>query len=669
MKKVALLIFLLTLNHSFYSQTLAKEITGTVNSYQNKPLKDVNITILGTFISTKTDEMGQYSINASINDQIQYSYNGFRTVTILVEDVTNILNIEMDNYVNQLDRTITDTLKVSSTSSKSRIISGVITYLNEPISDVNIIIEGTTKGTKTNKRGYYSISANIRDLLQFSHVAFKTVNIMIEDITKELNIEMITHANELDEVVIIAKTTEGKVLKMSKKAEQELSTSRGIIDPKRAGFAVGFIDGEEISNAYPNIQEALRGKISGYVYDIVTGQSFLRGVGMSINQEYPAAWEVDGVFTPNPPINLDLSQIVNVYILKSLAATNKYGSQANGGIIVINTKSGNLYKNNAIKNATNQFANKNLYNNDAIDISKVNFIQNPYSKILESFNDKQVAFNYYNETLTNEIKAYYNHIAIAQTFTIFYKDPELGQNILSEISKKYGNNPEILKALAYQMQANGKNINAVKIYENIFQLRPKYAQSYRDLANAYLETDQFKKSWRLFMVYLMQGYNINNPIGEIIYNEMEYLYYIRKDRAEIKEQFVPKSKNFNDFKLDMRIVFEWNTSEAEFELEFVGPDQRSYVFDHSLTYDEDLITDEKLKGYSSKEFIIDKMGEGDWLINLTYNGNKKNEPTYFKITQYFNWGSPNQRKIVKVYELTPDLNQKLQLLKLNNNLL
>ncbi|MEZ4781739.1 MAG: hypothetical protein R2816_09295 [Flavobacteriaceae bacterium] len=31
------------------------------------------------------------------------------------------------------------------------------------------------------------------------------------------------------------------------------------------------------------------------------------------------------------------------------------------------------------------------------------------------------------------------------------------------------------------------------------------------------------------------------------------------------------------------IILEWNSSEAEFDLEFVNPELRSYVFEHTLS--------------------------------------------------------------------------------------
>jgi hypothetical protein len=68
----------------------------------------VNITIKGTSKGTKTNDKGEYNLQANVGDHIQYSYVGFETVTIMIEDVTSILNIEMDNYVTKLDEVVVE---------------------------------------------------------------------------------------------------------------------------------------------------------------------------------------------------------------------------------------------------------------------------------------------------------------------------------------------------------------------------------------------------------------------------------------------------------------------------------------------------------------------------------------------------------------------------------
>jgi uncharacterized protein YfaP (DUF2135 family) len=148
---------------------------------------------------------------------------------------------------------------------------------------------------------------------------------------------------------------------------------------------------------------------------------------------------------------------------------------------------------------------------------------------------------------------------------------------------------------------------------------------------------------------------------------MEWLHYQRANQTKIKQKFIPINETAKDFQRDIRMVFEWNTSEAEFELEFVSPDKRAYSFDHSLAANNELIIDEKKIGYTSKMFEIEDLGSGDWLINLIYKGNKKNFPSFFKLTTFYNWGKPDEKKVVKIYKLEIQ-NQKAALIRFNKEM-
>ena len=197
-------------------------------------------------------------------------------------------------------------------------------------------------------------------------------------------------------------------------------------------------------------------------------------------------------------------------------------------------------------------------------------------------------------------------------------------------------------------------------------IRLKHAQSFRDLANAFTHTNEYKSAWKIYLYYLKKGFKIKeNGIGEIFNTEMQAIYVQRKKKDNIKEKLAFKN---NDSLIgnDVRMVFEWNTSEAEFIFEFVNPNKQSFKVNHTLSENSLQILDEKLIGYNSKEFLIEKVGTGDWIINLTYLGNKKYIPTFLKATTYYNWGKPNQREEIKVHELTLK-NVKAKLLSLNTN--
>ena len=64
----------------------------------------------------------------------------------------------------------------------------------------------------------------------------------------------------------------------------------------------------------------------------------IRGGSQSINYNAYAVYDVDGLIYTDYPGFIDPQQIKSITILRSLAATNKYGGIARGGAIVIRLK-------------------------------------------------------------------------------------------------------------------------------------------------------------------------------------------------------------------------------------------------------------------------------------------------------------------------------------------
>jgi hypothetical protein len=802
---------------TFSSSSLIKDISGKV-THLLAPIPNVNITIKGTSKGTKTNDKGEYHIQANVGDILEYSHVSYTTVAIMIEDVTATLNIELQDKDNKLDEVVVkarvdqkaleyekkmnvdlktsfgtfnpkksgfsinyipgsdlnqaalsiaealngkaagltligtelffqndpfrraiyvvDGQEINSPSlinlndiedvyavtiknliiirtansfdvlaekkqdvaeqyqnqnyynndavttndeamfSSANIttkqpkyivtknIHGKVTYLDAPMPLVNIKIVGKYTGVKTSPDGTYNLEANVGDIIQYSHIGFATVSIIVEDITEVLNIEMVLHENELETVVVTADGKLGITAERAKKAEESFETSRGKIDPKKVGYAMSFVDGEDIKPIYKSLTEALNGKTAGVRID-ESGKLIVKPISSINTPKYPL-WDVDGNIYDEEPPTINVDNVKSVRIIKTLAGTNRYGSAGAGGVIVVQTKNGDFNPQDAKRNKiAEQYTNKDYYANDALQVNLEDLNANAYADAIEAFNNKQKAFIYYDQTLKDNLKNYSDHISIAQKFISFYSDKNIAHEILYKLSLSYHNNPEILKVIAYHLQAFSLKRDAINVYKQLYTLRPKYVQSYRDLANAFMENNQYKKAWRLYMSYLMQGNDVSGEgIGQLLYNEMEWLYFNRSYQTDIKERFVPKSDGIKDFRNDVRIVFEWNTSEAEFDLEFVNPEKRAYSFKHSLADNQELITSEKQKGYASKEFFIDDIGNGEWLINISYKGNKKPEPTYFKVTKYYNWSKSNQTLDITVYKFQ-NQREKMQLMKLN----
>ena len=549
---------------------------------------------------------------------------------------------------------------LSAQKKKYKNISGKVTYLSVALPNVNIIVNNNEQGTESDEKGNYLIKANIGDIITYSYVGFETITILIEDITSVLNIEMVVKANDLDEIVIKSTNKESEY----NKSKQNFSTSKGIVNQEAAGYSVVYVGGNKIDLIYASLTEALDGRVAGVRLDPSTGKLAIR-TKTSIFYDAAVLWDVDGViFTDEPPINF--ASIENIFILKSLAATNLYGSMGAGGVIVITTKNGALTNDIEQKKIiAEQYTNKIIYNNDAVVISEEKMWNSNQNAVLKRFNNKQKALDYYENNIKFQTESYSESIKIARLFNGYYNDREISINILNELLIKYQKNPEIVKAIAYQIDELNAKLEAENIYKKVFTLRPNYAQSYRDLANAYIKNNKFKRAWRMYMSYMLQQKSgSEQKINKLLFNEMEWLYYNRKNQAGIKESFVPNN-TISEFRKDIRLVFEWNTSEAEFNLEFVNPSKQSFVFEHNLISNKELIENEKKIGYSSKEFFIDDLGTGEWLINITYLGNKKPEPTFFKVTIYKHWGSPNQSEDINIFNFEKE-RDKFQLFKLKN---
>ena len=72
-----------------------------------------------------------------------------------------------------------------------------------------------------------------------------------------------------------------------------------------------------------------------------TPKIIIRGGSLSMNNQAYAVYDVDGILYTECPTFIDPQQIKSMTILRSLAATNRYGGVARGGAIIIKLKSNN----------------------------------------------------------------------------------------------------------------------------------------------------------------------------------------------------------------------------------------------------------------------------------------------------------------------------------------
>ncbi len=126
MKKVFSLLFLLFCSIVTWSQ---QEVSGVVTGASDGiPIPGVNVIIEGTSVGTTTDFDGKYSISVEQGNKLVFSYVGFKTQSIAIEDQTTI-NVSLEDDVQSLDEIVV----VGYGGQKKADLTGAITTVKSDI--------------------------------------------------------------------------------------------------------------------------------------------------------------------------------------------------------------------------------------------------------------------------------------------------------------------------------------------------------------------------------------------------------------------------------------------------------------------------------------------------------------------------------------------------------
>lgn len=537
-------------------------------------------------------------------------------------------------------------------------ISGYVTDMGVPLKGVKVAIKNSENIVATNEMGFYAIKAAPMQTLVFSYIGMQSTEIIIEDVTTTLNIKMKPKVTDLDAIALKGKSRDEELWSEDLGPDgkpKRIPTAFGTI--RTAGGATTYIDESMLGPGAIDLAYALNGKVPGA--SLKNGNLYLRA-GASSFTEIPVIWDVDGIIYDEVP-PLSVTEVKDMVVLRSLSLTNRYAGKGKGGVVVVRTKA--AYEAARQKRAMEIYNKKHEYKSDAIAYRDIAIPDKDYLTLIKEATTNEDALSLYQgfeESRDNDPQFY---VDVAQ---YFYKnvDKHFADEVLQDMLKKFEENPEALKTLAYTYDDLNFSSKALEVYKKIFRLRPKYAQSYRDLAQAFAQDEIYDKAWLMYMGYINKTDSLTGEgIDAVAYREMEHLFINHNEEIEANSKFQVMGDPDN-LGYDIRIVFEWNTSEAEFDIEFINPDNQTFAFNHTMSENNERMKEEKLKGYSTEEFLIGDLGDGQWLINAEYYGNKKPSPTYLKVTTYYNWQSPDQRKKVDVFKLEQE-DVKMQLAQLN----
>ena len=190
---------------------------------------------------------------------------------------------------------------------------------NQGIPGVYILIKGTGQGAVTGSDGTYNITVrSAEDVLVFRFLGYITQEIAVNNRTI-IDVVLVPEITTLESVVVMG---------YSSKKRSEITS------------AVTTLSSDKLMDVTTNdIGTMLQGKVSGIQVinssgaPGATSEIRIRGIS-SFSAPQGPLYVVDGIIGGT----FDPNDVETITVLKDAGATGMYGSQANGGVVVVTTK-------------------------------------------------------------------------------------------------------------------------------------------------------------------------------------------------------------------------------------------------------------------------------------------------------------------------------------------
>jgi len=549
-------------------------------------------------------------------------------------------------------------------SGNGLLIKGKVYINNTPAPDVVISVKGISNAIRSLADGSFSIKAQPGDSLLISSRANSTYKVIPIAGEESLTIFLEANVVSLEEVVLIEKRQE---------AGAEVNTAYGKENEDKTGYAIQTIDEESITPIQTDVSQAVLNKFSnvslGNTEDL--SKATMRSNTSILNNNYSLV-VIDGV----PQRQSDSSRgagtqtsfdyvnpdnIASISVLKGYAATNKYGSLGANGVILITTKAAMTSKQSGAPTDLARLTD-NIYSEPNKDTAAA---VSDFRKKLDKTSSLDEAYSVFVQMRANnegDMNFFYEGYDYFES-----RSPEKAAAIISSVLELFPNDVGTLRGVALALSSLGYHEEVIRINNEILRSNNNNVQAYLDIALAKRGLKEHQNAIDL-LLDLDRGQKFpslnTTGIKKTLKREMRNLVY--KERNGLNTSQIP-AELLNNLKYNVRLVFEWNDPEAEFNLQFVNPQKRYFNWEHNRVTAAERMKDEILNGYTSEEFEFYGEGvQGKWILNATYLGNidiTNQEPLVLKCTLYQNFGYPDQSvEEVVIHFTTPDETKQLRTL-------
>jgi TonB-dependent SusC/RagA subfamily outer membrane receptor len=531
-------------------------------------------------------------------------------------------------------------------SEKERELSGTVYLDNAPAGGFEVRVPGNQEVYRTDANGKFKIPVVAGDSILISSREYRTMKtVPVGYFNSNVDVFLEANITALNEVVVTEQRVEANTRAM-------VTTGTGLRDKESVGYAVQSIGDKQITEVNTDASTAVSGKFSGV--NLSTGQdltTFSTRVNTSMLGNNYGLIIVDG--TPIQRSNssasgrfnasgsfIDPNNIAEVTVLKGFAATNRYGSEANNGVLLITTKNA-LYAKGAKEPINSALARNNIYDPK----SKIVIKESAITKALKSTGDIAKAYEKYLSLRNYNVD---NPSFFMDSFDFFKgRDKDLAFRIISNLWEQNPKNVVMLRTVELAARAT-QNWNASqRINKSLSELKPTDLQPFFTEAQLHLEYENWQQAlnnWNRLAKGGQYGTMDVSAIKKSIDREIKNLVLLQRanlDVTQLSEALLKKES------MNVRIRLEWNDPKAEFQIQFVNPQNRFFNWEHTTSANPERLQKEIEQGFAIEEFELYDDLKGDWKLNVHYLGHmdtSDQQPLVVLCSIYTNFGTPSQRR-------------------------
>lgn len=228
--------------------------------------------------------------------------------------------------------------------SQQKIVTGKVTGEDgTPLPGVSVVVKGTTIGAQTDLDGIYELEVPASaETLVFSFIGFSPVEQTIGS-NSVINVALTQDVEALSEVVVIGYGEQSRRYQLQSVATVEAKKFENVPAVSPQQLLQGQAAGVQMTNSSGLLGAAANIRIRGAASITAGGEPLFVIDGVPMNDgDYSQA--LGGASGLNPLVDLNPNDIASMTVLKDASAVAIYGSRGANGVVLIETKKGQMGK-------------------------------------------------------------------------------------------------------------------------------------------------------------------------------------------------------------------------------------------------------------------------------------------------------------------------------------